>query len=326
MKYNFSSVWATQMNDYLIFLCNAGRYIDKIKSSLKSLDRYLEENRYQDKFLTQDVIYSWVSTKQVKSRTKAGCIANIKGFVNYLVSLGFHAEIPESPIVGIDYVPYIFSQDQLKRMMSVADNFEGSKKCTRSTIVFPVLFRLLYGCGLRLGEGLTLKWEDIDLRQGIITVVNGKNLKQRIVPMSKSLTELLKSYKDKVQHEKICSIYLFESNFAPGKSFKNNTFYMWFSNILKKSDIHYAKQRRSERGPCPHCLRHTFVLHSFLKSENEGRKFEDTAAFLSAYLGHDSTKETDNYLRANHSVYTQSHKRVNDYIGHLIPEVNFYEN
>jgi hypothetical protein len=62
-----------------------------------------------------------------------------------------------------------------------------------------------------------------------------------------------------------------------------------------------------------------------LKSESEGRKFEDTSAFLSAYLGHDSPKETDKYLNVSHTVYTDSHQRVNDYIGNLFPEIDFDE-
>jgi integrase len=211
------------------------------------------------------------------------------------------------------------------RIVSVADNSYSGIRPDRSSQIFPVFLRILYGCGLRVSEGISIRWTDIDLEKGIITVRKSKNFKQRIVPMSQSLTRLLLLYKDMTQCENICNDYLFESSFHNGKPFKRYSFYKWFSKILKKANIHYSRKTRYDRGPCPHSLRHTFVLRSFLKSENEGRKFEDTSPFLSAYLGHDGIRETDKYLNASHLTYVDSHKRVNDYIGNLIPEVYFDE-
>jgi integrase len=326
MRYKFTSVLANEMSNYLELLREADRYIHKIKSTLKSLDCYLKEHNHKNKNLTDHVLSSWIATKQVKNISKARMLSDIKGFTRYLSSFGIKTDIPESPIIGSDYVPYVFSKDEFTRMVLSADNFGwGTLRLVRASKVFPILLRILYGCGLRLGEGLSLRWTDIDLENGIITIRRAKNMKQRFVPVSNSMTELLISYKKKVQCENICKDYLFESNFATRKPFKNNTFYEWFVKVLKKSNICFSKQTQTERGPCPHCLRHTFVLHSFLKSENEGRKFEDTSAFLSAYLGHDSTKDTDKYLRANHTVYTSSHRRINDYIGNLIPNIHFDE-
>jgi integrase len=327
MKYNFASVLATEMSDYLNLLYEAGRYIDKIKSALKSLDYHLKANNHKKKALTEDIVSSWILTKQVKSITKAGILYRIKDFARYLASLGYEANIPEIPIRSSDYVPYLFSKEEIMSIVSVADNFGRGLRLTRASKVFPILLRILYGCGLRLREGLTLQWTDIDLETGIIIVRKAKNMKQRIVPMDNSLTKLLVIYKKKVEYENICSDYLFESNYnkTKGKPYGNTTFYEWFSKLLKKANIYYSKQTQHERGPCPHCLRHTFVLHSFMKSEREGRKFEDTSPFLSAYLGHDSSKETGKYLTANHTVYTDSHLRVNDYIGNIFPKINFDE-
>jgi integrase len=321
-----TSILATEMGDYLNLLHEAGRYIDRIQSSLKSLDRYLAEHNHKDRMIAEELVSAWLLTRQVRVRTKAGMLSHIKGFSQYLISLGYEATIPETPIVSSDCIPYVFSEEELKRMVSAADNFGwGTIRPIRASKVFPVLLRVLYGCGLRLGEGLSLRWVNIDLENGIIIIQKAKNMKQRLVPMSSSMTRLLIQYKEKVWYENICRDYLFESNYVHGKPFKNNSFYEWFVKVLKGAGISYSKQDRRERGPCPHCLRHAFVLHSFLKSENEGRKFEDTSAFLSAYLGHDSPKETDQYLRASHTVYAGSHRRVNDYIGNLIPNIDFDE-
>jgi integrase len=326
MKYIYASAFAREMERYLRLLSEAGRYICKIQSSLRSLDSYLAENALTEKNLPSDIISSWIKTRNVSVRTKAQDISIIKGFAKFLVSLGIEANYPESPKVPSTYVPYIFSDEEFTRIFSVADNFEVGKMQTRSTVIFPILLRLLYGCGLRLGEGRSIRWQDVDLENGIITIKEAKNMKQRFVPMDDSMTELLRKYEIMTQADGICEDYLFESHCNPGEPFRNNTFYEWFMKVLNAADVYYAKHSNRERGPCPHSLRHCFTHHSFLKSENEGRRFEDTAPFLAAYLGHDSPKETEAYLSSNHTVYTQSHQRVSAALGHLFPEVTFDEN
>ncbi len=160
--------------------------------------------------MTESILSSWIASKKVKNITKAGVLSDVKGFAHYLFSLGIKAELPEFPIIKSDYVPYVFSEEEFMRMVSAADNFGwGTISLTRSAKVFPVLLRILYGCGLRLGEGLSLEWEDIDLEHGIITIRKAKNMKQRFVPMSNSLTELLTLYKEKLRSEKfVLIIYL----------------------------------------------------------------------------------------------------------------------
>jgi integrase len=178
---------------------------------------------------------------------------------------------------------------------------------------------------MRLGEGVSLRWKDIDLDRGIITIRRAKNLKQRLLPIDCSMTALLKDYRAMTRGDGICGDYLFESDGIPGRPFFKTTFHSWFKKTMRAAGINYVRRKAWERGPCPHCLRHCFTLKSFLKSESEGRRFEDTSPFLAAYLGHESPKETESYLSSNHLVYTQSHKRVNAALGHLFPEVSFDE-
>ncbi len=326
MIYIFKSAFSSEMVQHLTLLHNAGKYIFQIQSSLTDLDKYLVANGFTSKVLDANTISAWLKTRDVSMKTKIKNLSHVKGFVKYLASLKIEASCPELPKMQHEYVPYVFSDAEIKRIVSAADNFEARNSLTRSVLVFPVLLRILYGCGLRLGEGRSLRWTDADLENGVLTIREAKNLKQRFVPMDDSLTNLLKDYKKMTHSDGICCEYLFESDLHPGKPFKNNTFYEWFTRVLKVADVNYAKLNTRKRGPCPHCLRHCFTLKSFLKSDNEGRRFEDTAPFLAAYLGHDSAKETEAYLRSNHTVYEQSHQRVNAAIGNLFPEVSFDEN
>ena len=326
MKYIYKSVLASEMNQYLDLLNETGKYIYQVQSSLRDLDKYLYTNKFMNKSLCAETISSWLKTRNVSAKTKIKNISHMRGFTKFLTSLKIEASYPDSYKFQNDYIPYLFSDVEIDKIIESADNFEVRGKLTRSVLIFPILLRILYGCGLRLGEGRSLRWKDVDLENGILTIMEAKNKKQRFVPMNNTLTNILKDYKEMMQFDCICNDYLFESNLHPGKPFKNNTFYEWFSRVLKSADINYAKKNNRNRGPCAHCLRHYFTLKSFLKSEIEGRKFEDTSPFLAAYLGHDSFKETDAYLSSSHSIYTKSHQRVSGAIEHLFPEVNFFEN
>lgn len=58
----------------------------------------------------------------------------------------------------------------------------------------PLLFRLLYGCGLRLSEALKLRLNDVDLDEGVLTIIDGKFNKDRLVPMSTNNLDRCRSY------------------------------------------------------------------------------------------------------------------------------------
>ena len=206
----FTSILATEMTGYLNLVSETGKGITPVKSLFKSLDQYLNEHHHLEKTLPEEVVSAWLATKQVKSSTKAGNVSCIKGFVQYLVSLGLEASAPEPPKVRHDYVPYVFSDDEWMRIVSEADNSCSGLSHGQSSLIFPVLLRILYGCGLRVSEVLSIRWTDIDLKTGIITVQKSKNLKQRLVPMNLSLTGLLLLYKDMTHKAYICIAFLFE--------------------------------------------------------------------------------------------------------------------
>ena len=54
-------------------------------------------------------------------------------------------------------------------------------------IEFPVILRLLYSCGLRIGETVRINLADTDLENGILRLINTKGDKQRLVPMSSGI-------------------------------------------------------------------------------------------------------------------------------------------
>jgi integrase len=58
----------------------------------------------------------------------------------------------------------------------------------------PVLFRTIYACGLRASEARLLRFGDVDVETGVLTIRDGKGGKDRQVPVSAPLRERLATY------------------------------------------------------------------------------------------------------------------------------------
>jgi site-specific recombinase XerD len=107
-------------------------------------------------------------------------------FAKYLQSQGIPAFISELPLLKNTYIPYLFSNEEIGAIFSSADNMKG-KTYGRTKSQFPMLIRLLYGCGLRLNEGLQLRLSDIDIARGVLKIWNGKGNRDRFVPIASNL-------------------------------------------------------------------------------------------------------------------------------------------
>ena len=218
----------------------------------------------------------------------------------------------------------MFSAEEMSRIFEAADDMILDCPNSKATAEFPMLLRILYGCGLRLGEATALTWDDIDLDTGVITVKYAKGLKQRIIPMGDELARILRLYHASPHFESDDRGYLFRKKNGDARSGASN----WgvFNTILCDLGIKNSQSvRHGTRGPCIHSLRHTFTLNSLLKAEAEGRTFIETVPFLSTYLGHDGLMQTDVYLKARHELYTASHSAIEDYAYGVFPDDVFPE-
>jgi len=324
MKYTFKSIFSSEFNDYLKLVSNSGQRIAGYCTTFKKFDIYMIEMNLCEKKLTEQFIEGWLSTFECRSHTKRNRICHLRRFARYLAALEIPAYEPDLIRSRSDYVAHIFSDAEFDALINAADNLRIVRStATRTSFVFPMLLRILYGCGLRVGEALALCWDNIDLSKGLITIKKAKNDKQRVVPVSDSLNEILRQFYTRQISDNPHAQLLFESARVRGKPFLVNTFGIWFSSILELAGIPNTRITRYERIISPHCLRHYFTFKSFQKSEAEGRSLEQTAPYLSTYLGHNNLYETEKYLSTDYTLYEDSHKRMNESIGGLFPEVQF---
>lgn len=323
MSFVLRSILSAEMYEYLEILNGAEKDTESYVSAFKSLDEYLLSIGLLEKSLPENVVQDWLKTLTISGTTRNYIIARIRCFSRYLIAIGIPSTEPDYARAHSTFVTYTFTDKEFAAIIDVADNATANAVKSETEHVFPVLLRILYGCGLRVGEALALRWEDIDLVSGIITLLETKNNKQRFVPMSSSLTILLKMYHERRFEGCSNTTLLFESAVNPGKPYLKNTFRDWFLRVMRQANISNERKKHFERCISTHTLRHYFTFKSFQKSEMEGRPFEESAPCLTAYLGHETFFSTEKYLTTDYTMYTDSQQKVAAAIEHLFPEVSF---
>jgi site-specific recombinase XerD len=325
----FNSVLRDELSNFL-----ALRKASKCKSTyshdkhiLRGFDEYLCTISCNNKNLTEEQLAGWVHTLAGKTGSIANQVIVLRIFLNQLFSYGIHSYIPSVPKVHDDYVPYVFSETELDRLFHGADALEKTSQVQKNTLIHveePMILRLLYGCGLRIGETLSLKMGDVDLVAGVLTLKCTKGDKQRFVPMHHSLTEILEHYCMAMGIVGCPESYLFPTN-DPLEPVTPMDARHKFDNLLEQAEISLPGRKKCQRGPCQHCLRHVFVFKSFANTEKDGRRIDDTVPYLSIYLGHDSLRETEKYLKFSSEMFPDAMELFGEYTAQVFPEVNYDE-
>ena len=152
----------------------------------------------------------------------------------------------------------------------------------------PIVLAALY-TGMRQGEILKLKWEDVDLEQKIIFVKNTKNNEVREIPLNNLLTSTLKNIKFR-------SPYVFcDKDGRPYGSVRKS-----FENALKKAAI---------QDFCFHDLRHTFASHLVMSGVD--------LMTVKELLGHKTIKMTLRYAHLSPSHKRRAIESLEYFDGHL---------
>lgn len=259
---------------------------------------WLEQNncRHINK-LTEKHIYSYITylqcrpNKRRKESPTVGithlnrCFTAIDKLVGFLYQNGLHtAPVPLKFRLKQDRQELIdkiepFTVDEIKILMvAIPDtythlSFKGKERMQEQ---LKLIFALYYGCGLRRNEGYQLTPGDIDFERKTIFVKQGKNYKDRVVPMNEGIYKVLQNY-----------MYNFRNSYklTHSRLFINTTFTLNYSlTHLQKLTPHKAIQSKKITL---HILRHSIATHLL----QNGMSIENIARFL----GHNSIGVTQMY-------------------------------
>lgn len=217
-----------------------------------------------------------------------------------------------------NYIPYIFSTEELTALFQAADKFSYNERYPENCLEVPVLLRLLYACGLRPYEGRMILRENIDLEKGTIFIPESKKLKDRIVPMDDVMLSICRKYDENIRMIIPNSEYFFPCR---GKShhFHNRH---WLAEIMRRCMLNAGITDGSLAiSPRPYDLRHTFATHTLFRWLKEGRDLDNCLPYLSAYMGHEQFKHTAYYIHLIPDFLPEILPMIRGKFEYVIPEV-----
>ena len=286
---------------------------------LKRFDRFLAENYPHATSLTKEMVLSWCNKKSYKSQANQCARASIPPSVRKIPGFHRHRGLHYSQRIFSSekqYVPHIFTHDELSRFFVQTDQCHYCSEFPDRHLIMPVLFRMIYTCGLRVSEARLLKVGDVDLENGILNIQHSKMDNSRLVPMANSLAERCRNYSKRAHPFLAPEDYFFP---APGgKPITIGNVYKNFRKFLWQAGISHNGRGY---GPRVHDLRHAYAVHC-LKKWVEQEK--DLAAYLPAlktYLGHNSFEETAYYLRLTADVFPEITLKLETWYPGIIPEL-----
>jgi integrase/recombinase XerD len=313
----FQSILAPFMDRFLQEKHACGYRYHEPTRILRRLDDFLFREGLRSCELPRSIAQKWLAKRAHESpRTHQQRIMVIRQFSRFLCRLGYCAYVPDSTLAPREqssFVPTILTHEEIRKLLESVDALEPTARSPLRHLIMPEVFRLLYGCGFRLGEVLKLRVRDVDLNQGIVTVQQGKFRKDRLVPLALSLVNRLCKYAARFENRPLDQIFFPAPN---GEPFSLRTVYGLFRKLLLQCGIAHAGRGQ---GPRIHDLRHTFAVHTLLRWYRDGEDLDAKLPLLATYLGHQHLSGTQRYLHLTAELFPEITARLDTVFGEVIP-------
>ena len=273
--------------------------------------------------LSQELANRWIEKTPWENETnRSSRISILRGLSLFMARVGYEAvAVPRwlAPLADYAYTPHIFPEQQLGDVLRMVDRLCEKGISSHSDLVFPLVFRILIGCGTRITETLRIEKKDVDPEGGTLLLLNTKNGKERIVPMAGSLAQRCRLFaRDSQLIRGFGSSRWFFPN-AQGAPYDAGTLYAFFRKALRLAGISHGGRGR---GPRLHDLRHTFAVRVLNGWVREGRDLTTALPHLAIYMGHEGLKASQHYLRLTATMFPHLVSTVEKQFGWVIPEAH----
>ncbi|MBP3871979.1 MAG: tyrosine-type recombinase/integrase [Faecalicoccus sp.] len=237
----------------------------------------------------------------------------LKDFCRFLQMNGYTDIYCEEKSFHIqsNHIPVLFSRNEMYSIIEKADQKaleHRNDKIFRNYYGCCIILRLLYGCGLRIGEAMKIRYEDCNMALGTINIYNSKRKVSRVIVVSESLEQCLVQY---AEYFDIQSGFLFTNR--NGNKLSENYFRKFYHSVL--SEMGYDPSIRV------HDLRHTFTNEALEQMMNAGYSENTVLVYLSRYLGHNTISETEYYIHFTDRFKDRMIQANREFSGHLYQEV-----
>lgn len=202
--------------------------------------------------LNVDMLPEFVRRQDELARSSSTILRRYSLLRNYFSFLNeeniLHEEIPDvDKPKSSKRLPFVMSNEEVDELLEAPDISKDNGMRDRA------MLELMYATGLRVSELLSLRFRNVNMQNGLITVY-GKGNKQRSVPVSSFALKFLRKYIDgprkRVKGSKDTDIIFLNRD---GKALSRTYFFMQVKR--------YAEEKGIDSSVSPHTLRHCFATH-----------------------------------------------------------------
>jgi len=228
--------------------------LDSYQRDLKALTKWLDESNRSLQSVRREDLLKYLADRMgsgIKARSTARALSCLRSFYRYLLR---EKVIKVDPTLRIDNpklgrpLPHSLTESDVERLLAAPD------LTTPIGIRDRAMLEVLYACGLRVTELVSLRLTDMNLRQGVLRVM-GKGSKERLVPLGEEaiswLQRFIQESRDELLKKNLSEDVVFPSN--QGKLMTRQTF--WHRIKIHAQDAGIKKKLS------PHTLRHAFATH-----------------------------------------------------------------
>jgi len=313
----FTSKFATAIEAMLEYRVALGLSQETPSQQLGRFDSYVSKHCADCDVLSKELVFEWLGSRSAEGYTISGDASAIRQFAEYLTAIGRSAYIlPRGlyPVTG-NFSPYIFTDAELSALFKAVDALPRKNNSTESTVA-PVLFRLIYTCGLRPNEGRELLHKNVNIDTGEINVTNTKKKKDRLIVMSPDMLALCRDYAARGIPE---SEYFFPR--SDGKCYtaaqQDKLFKKCWANA--NPDVPELPNVRT------YDLRHRMASARLNRWLDEGANLNNKLPYLQAYMGHGKLSETAYYIHILPENLVKSAGIDWEALSAVLPEVTIWE-
>ena len=194
----FESPIAPMINQLVQEKRASGYKYNTMERVLKDFDNFLSHTTIKENELPKELVLQWVEKQpDEQASTQQRRIILVRQLARLMIRLGYSAYVPPYRFGtkrSYTFSPHIFTHKEIQKILYAVDQIKPNSLSPLRHLIMPEIFRLLYGCGFRLGEVLNLRVRDVDLQQGVVTIREGKHGKDRLVPPALDMIERLRAY------------------------------------------------------------------------------------------------------------------------------------
>lgn len=321
MAHQLSSVFKDHIEAFIALKRKCGFGYIAEEKILYCFDRLAVEMGIRNPVISKELALEWSKLRPNEAKaTRYKRCTTINQFSIYLSQNGMESTKCLAPKPKKTFVPYIYTKAETDRIISIADS-RNCSKITRDSICFvmPALIRFLLCTGVRIGEALQIEDRDMDLVNNVFVLRDTKNGKERLLPITQSLSDVLSQYRKHRQRiNPSCISSKFFVTFRGRKCVPGNI-YKLYRKLLAEAQIPF---RGNHYGPRLHDLRHTFAVRALKQMVDNGMDMYCTLPILSTYLGHQSLEATNHYVRICTEMYPDLVHNLEGVFNNVFPQLN----